>query len=42
MKIGSQTQRSSAISASNADTIVVRGYDLCADLVGKVTFTDHA
>ena len=42
MKIGSQAQRSSAISASNADTIVVRGYDLCADLVGKVTFTDHA
>jgi len=42
MKIGSQTQRSSAISASNAETIVVRGYDLCADLVGKVTFTDHA
>lgn len=42
MKIGSQTQRSSAISASNADTIVVRGHDLCAELVGVVTFTDHA
>jgi citrate synthase len=42
MKIGSQSQRSSAISASNADTIVVRGHDLCADLVGVVSFTDHA
>ena len=42
MKIGSQAQRSSAISASNADTIVVRGRDLCTELVGIVTFTDHA
>ena len=30
MKIGSQAHRSSAISASNAETIVVRGHDLCA------------
>src|SRR5215510_14821371 len=42
MKIGSQAQRSSAISASNAETIVVRGRDLCRELVGVVTFTDHA
>lgn len=42
MKIGPQAQRSSAISASNADAIVVRGHDLCTDLVGTVTFTDHA
>ncbi len=42
MKIGSQAGRSSAISASNADSIVVRGYDLCRDLIGQVTFTDHA
>jgi citrate synthase len=42
MKIGSQAQRSSAISASNAETIVVRGHDLCSELVGVVTFTDHA
>ncbi|MEJ0087058.1 MAG: citryl-CoA lyase [Pseudomonadota bacterium] len=42
MKIGSQAQRSSAISASNADTIVVRGRDLCGELVGVITFTDHA
>ena len=41
MKIGSQAQRSSAISASNADTIVVRGRDLCRELVGAISFTDH-
>jgi citrate synthase len=42
MKIGSQARRNSAISASNADAIVVRGHDLCRDLIGKITFTDHA
>jgi len=42
MKIGTQAQRTSAISASNADVIVVRGHDLCTELVGVVTFTDHA
>jgi citrate synthase len=41
LKIGSQAQRSSAISASNAETIVVRGRDLCAELVGAISFTDH-
>lgn len=41
MKIGTQAERSSAISASNADTIVVRGRDLCGELVGSITFTDH-
>ena len=41
MKIGSQAQRSSAISASNAETIVVRGRDLCRELVGTISFTDH-
>jgi citrate synthase len=41
MKIGSQGQRSSAISASNADTIVVRGRDLCSELVGSISFTEH-
>jgi citrate synthase len=41
MKIGSKTQKASAISSSNADTIVIRGFDLCRDLIGKVTFTDH-
>ena len=42
MKIGTQAQRTSAISASNAEAIVVRGLDLCTELVGVVTFTDHA
>jgi citrate synthase len=42
VKIGSQAGKSSAISASNADAIVVRGHDLCRDLIGHVTFTDHA
>ncbi len=41
MKIGTQAQRTSAISASNAETIVVRGRDLCTELVGVVSFTDH-
>jgi citrate synthase len=42
MKIGSQSVKSSAISTSDADTIVVRGFDLCRDLIGQVSFTDHA
>jgi citrate synthase len=41
MKIGSQTHRSSAISSSNERTILVRGLDLCTDLIGQVSFTDH-
>ena len=41
MKIGSQAHRSSAISSSNEDTILVRGRDLCAELIGRITFTDH-
>jgi citrate synthase len=41
MKIGSQAHRTSAISAADETTILVRGRDLCADLIGKVTFTDH-
>lgn len=41
MKIGSQAVRGSAISASNAETIVVRGHDLCRDLVGRIGFTEH-
>ena len=41
MKIGRQSQTRSAISASNAETIVVRGLDLCRDLIGRVTFTDQ-
>ena len=42
MKIGSQATRGSAISASSADAIVVRGHDLCRDLIGRISFTEHA
>ena len=42
MKIGAQDRRSSAISAANADAILVRGHDLCGELIGRITFTDHA
>jgi len=42
MKIGRQEHKSSAISTSSADTIVVRGKDLCRDLIGKVSFTEYA
>jgi citrate synthase len=41
MKIGSQSHHSSAISASNPQVILVRGKDLCADLIGHISFTDH-
>jgi citrate synthase len=41
LKIGRQEHRSSAISISNEHTIVVRGHDLTAELVGTVGFTDH-
>jgi citrate synthase len=41
MKIGSQQHRSTAISAANAATIVVRGRDLVGQLMGNISFTDH-
>jgi len=41
MKIGAQNVRASAISTSSAATILVRGRDLCAELVGHIGFTDH-
>lgn len=41
MKIGRQAHRSSAISASNEETILVRGRDLCGELIGRISFTDH-
>jgi citrate synthase len=41
VKIGKQADPQSAISASNPDTIVVRGFDLCAELIGRVSLTDH-
>lgn len=42
VKIGPQAHHSSAISSSNEDTILVRGRDLCGELIGHITFTDHA
>lgn len=41
MKIGKETVPRTSISTSNEDTIVVRGLDLCADLIGKISFTDY-
>jgi len=41
MKIGPETHRNSAISASNEHTIVVRGRELASDLMGQVSFTDY-
>src|SRR5579863_8702893 len=41
LKIGRQDQRSSAISTSNEQTIVVRGHDLARELIGVIGFTDH-
>jgi citrate synthase len=41
MRIGKQDQAYTAIATSDADTITVRGRDLCRDLIGKVGFTDY-
>ena len=41
VKIGRQDQRSSAISTSNAETILVRGRDLVRELVGAIGFTEY-
>ncbi len=41
MKIGRQDQRSSAISTSNEQTILVRGRDLTRELIGRISFTEH-
>lgn len=42
MKIGSSSGRNSAICTSNPETIIVRGRDLVAELMGSISFTDHA
>ncbi|MCU0802763.1 MAG: citryl-CoA lyase [Rhodobacteraceae bacterium] len=42
MKIGPESRRQSAISTSTPDQITVRGLDLCSDLIGRISFTDHA
>jgi citrate synthase len=41
MKIGRQAHRSTAICASNPATIIVRGHDLCGELIGRVGFSDY-
>jgi len=41
MKIGKNTIPRTAISTSDAHTIVVRGADLCKELIGKISFTDY-
>ncbi|MFL6931489.1 MAG: citrate/2-methylcitrate synthase, partial [Xanthobacteraceae bacterium] len=41
MKIGPTKDRASAISTANAETIVVRGRDLCRDLIGSLSFTQY-
>ncbi len=41
MRIGKQDQAFTAIATSDADSITVRGLDLCNDLIGKIDFTDY-
>lgn len=41
MKIGKATIPASAICTSDDETIVVRGEDLCRDLIGKLGFVDY-
>lgn len=41
MKIGRHTVAESAICASDDETIVVRGRDLCRELIGRVNFVDY-
>ena len=41
MRIGRQDNPYSAIATSDADSITVRGRDLCGELIGKVDFTSY-
>ncbi len=41
MKIGKQKDPSSSIATANSEMIVVRGFDLCKDLIGSVSLTEH-
>jgi len=41
MKIGPESTRQTSISTATPDQIVIRGKDLCEDLIGKITFTEH-
>src|SRR5947209_156364 len=41
MKISREEHKATAISGSNAETILVRGHDLVGELIGRISFTDH-
>lgn len=41
MRIGKQDDNFTAISTSDSDRIIVRGRDLCADVIGKMDFTSY-
>src|SRR5438270_4045084 len=41
VKIGKQFNSVSGISTANADMIVIRGFDLCSDLIGSVSLPEH-
>jgi citrate synthase len=41
MKIGKETIPRTSICTSDEHTIVVRGEDLCKDLIGQISFTDY-
>jgi citrate synthase len=41
MRIGKQDQAFTAIATSDAESITVRGFDLCDELIGKIGFTDY-
>ena len=41
MLIGKQAKASSAIATADADSITIRGRDLCGDLMGRMSFTDY-
>lgn len=42
MKIGKDGPAHTAISTADAASITVRGKDLCGDLMGRLSFTEHA
>lgn len=41
MRIGKEQTPRTSISTADAERIVVRGLDLCDDLIGRTTFTDY-
>lgn len=41
MRIGKQDGAFTAIASSDAETITIRGLDLCSELIGRIDFTDY-